>query len=198
MASAVLILMDFQEGICRPDGPIGRQGTAAEVSRRGTLDAARSALEWFRAAGHPVLHVRVAFDPDYHRLTSSSRRFAGMREHRMLQADDPWAGICAEVAPAPGEPVVDKGCVNPFVGTALTQILNRLAPSELVLGGVATNHVVESTARYAADCGYPVVVLEDACASFTPELHAFSIEQILPAYARVTSVAAYQEKAGSR
>ena len=187
----VLLLLDLQEGVCRTDGPIGRQGTGAEVARRGTLDAARTVLESFRAQERPVIHVRVAFDRDYTGLTSASPRFAGMREHRMLQADDPWAAICAEVAPMDGEPVLNKGCVNPFIGTPLVQLLNQRAASQLVLAGVATNHVVESAARFATDSGYPVVVLEDACASFTEELHMFAVEKILPMYARLRSVAEY-------
>lgn len=190
MASPLLLLLDFQEGVCREDGPIGSQGTGAEVTRRGALDRARAALEEFRSREWPVIHVRVAFDPDYHRMTSSSRRFGAMRAHRLLQADDPWSRICPEVAPKDGEPVVDKGCVSPFVGTHLPQLLTRLGPGELVLAGVATNHVVESTARHAADTGHPVVVLEDACASFDEAMHEFSVKRILPAYARVSTVSA--------
>lgn len=189
----VLILMDYQEGICREDGPIGRSGVGAEVSRRGVLEAARGALSRFRSAQHPVIHVRVAFDPQYHRLTSASPRFGAMRRHRMLLESDPATQICPEVAPLPEEPVITKGCVNPFIGTHLTHSLTHLRPAELVLGGVATNHVVESTARYAADAGYPVVVLEDLCASFRQDLHDFAVTEILPAFGRVLSSAEYFE-----
>lgn len=190
----VLLLLDFQEGVCREDGPIGRQGVGAEVARRGVLETAQRALKWFRDQGYPVIHVRVAFDPEYHRLTSSSSRFASMRKHQMLREDDPWAQFCPQLSPIPGEPVINKGGVNAFIGTQLSQLLNRLRPTELVLCGVATNHVVESTARFATDSGFPVVILEDACASFDQELHQFAIERILPMYGQVTSVALYQER----
>ena len=50
----------------------------------------------------------------------------------------------------------------------------------LVLTGVATNFVVEGTAREAVDRGYKVVVLEDCCASLTDEMHDFSVRVILP------------------
>lgn len=191
MERPVLLLMDFQEGVCREDGPIGGQGVGAEVTRRSTLARARVALGWFREQGYPVVFVRVAFDPEYHRLTSSSRRFGAMRKNQLLQAGDAWAQICSELAPHSSEPVIEKGCVNPFIGTSLQQLLNRLLPTELVLAGVATNHVVESTARHAADSGYPVVILEDGCASFDQAMHDFAISTVLPMYAEITSVAGY-------
>ena len=191
MSQPVLMLMDYQEAICRTDGAIGRAGTGGEVARRGVLGKAARVLAAFRAHGAPVIHVRVAFDAEYHKMTSASDRFQGMRRAGMLQEHDPDSHICGEVAPTDEELVVTKGCVNPFVGTNLAQKLNAIPHTELVLGGVATNHVVESTARFAADSGHRVVILEDLCASFTRELHEFAVEKILPSYARVTTSTEY-------
>lgn len=183
----VLILLDLQEGTCRTGSVLGDTGLGAEVARRGVLASAARALGAFRAAALAIIHVRVAFDPEYLRMTSSSPRFRRIKERRLLQDGDPSTRICDEVAPVPGEPVITKGCVNAFVGTDLASMLIRLFPAELVLGGVATNHAVESTTRLAADMGYPVVVLEDLCASFDRPMHEFAVSQILPAYAEVTS-----------
>jgi nicotinamidase-related amidase len=90
--------------------------------------------------------------------------------------------------------VVTKGCVSAFIGTNLQSKLIANAAEELVLGGVATNQVVESTARIAADMGYRVTVLEDLCASFDADMHAFSVEQMLPNFGRVTDSRAYLEE----
>jgi nicotinamidase-related amidase len=57
----------------------------------------------------------------------------------------------------------------------------------VVLGGVATNLVVESTARHATDVGLQVTVLEDLCASFRPELHDFAIANLFPLFSTLTS-----------
>ena len=46
------------------------------------------------------------------------------------------------------------------------------------LAGVATNFVVESTARYAADADYRVIILEDCCAAFSDEAHACAIASL--------------------
>lgn len=194
MAAPVLLLMDYQEAICRPDGAVGRSGAGAEVERRGVLDAAARVLEAFRARDLPRIFVRVAFDEHYARMTSASPRFQSMRRNRLLLESDPGTAICAEVAPRADEPVVTKGCVSPFIGTNLTSKLIGLGARELVLGGVATNQVVESTARIAADMGYAVTVLEDLCAGFGAEAHAFSVEQMLPAFGTVTGSREYLEE----
>jgi nicotinamidase-related amidase len=186
-----LLLMDYQEAVCRTDGAIGRSGSGAEVARRGVLSAAARTLAAFRDRSWPVVFVRVAFDDEFTNMTSASPRFRAMRKRRMMMDSDPETAICSEVAPRPGETVITKGCVNPFVGTRLAQRLISLETRELVLGGVATNHVVESTARLAADMGYDVVVLEDLCAGFTSELHDFSVREILPGYGKVTSSEEY-------
>lgn len=182
---ACLLLMDLQEGLCRADGRVGGPALAAEVERRGVLAHAASALARCRDARLPVLHARVAFDAGYTRLTSGSAAFGAFRERRLMLADSAEAAIVGEVAPLPDEPVVDKGCVNPFVGTRLLSLLLARRVDHLLLGGVATNHVVEGTARHASDLGYRVTVLEDLCASRSPELHDFSITSILPSYAEV-------------
>jgi nicotinamidase-related amidase len=187
----VLLLMDYQEAMCRPDGAFGSNGTGAEVVRRQVLVRAAAALAAFRAKGYPVVHARLALDEAGHRITSSSSSFALIREYGLMRESDPATAICHEVAPADTEPVVAKGAFGPFAGTNLEQLLHRLRPTDVVMGGVATNHVVESAARYASDVGFPVVVLEDLCAADREEAHRYAVEEILPRYASVTSSEAY-------
>jgi nicotinamidase-related amidase len=59
----------------------------------------------------------------------------------------------------------------------------------VVLGGIATNFGVESTARSATDLGYAVVFVEDAMTTVSPELHAFAVQQLFPLMGRVRSAA---------
>jgi biuret amidohydrolase len=187
----LLLLMDYQEAICRPDGLFGSNGTGAEVVRRDVLAKAGQALTAFRANGFPVVHGRLAIDEAGHRITSSSSSFAMIREHRLMREGDPATAICPEVAPVDSEPVVAKGAFGPFAGTNLEQLLHRFRPTEVVMGGVTTNHVVESAVRYASDVGFPVVVLEDLCAAEGEEPHRFAVEHTLPRYAAVTTSDAY-------
>jgi len=191
LGSPLLLLMDYQEAICRPDGVFGSNGTGAEVVRRDVLARAGQALAAFRAKGFPVVHSRLAIDEAGHRITSSTSSFAMIREHGLMREGDPSAAICPEVAPTDPEPVVAKGAFGPFAGTNLEQLLHRFRPTEVVMGGVTTNHVVESAVRFASDVGFPVVVLEDLCAADSEQAHRFAVEEILPRYATVTTTEAF-------
>jgi nicotinamidase-related amidase len=97
------------------------------------------------------------------------------------------------VAPKPGEPVIVKACVDPLVGSPLNSILRGHGVRRLLIGGVTTNHVVESTARHAADLGYEVFVIEEMCASFNSEMHDFSIGLLPTVFAEPVSIARYEE-----
>ena len=181
----VLMLMDLQEGICRSTGSIGAGGIGQQAEERAVLAAAAQVLERHRLLNLPRVFVRVAFDPEYQRLSSASPRFKTFRDRRLMLEGSEEAQICREISPLPGEAVISKGCVIPFIGTNLASVLTKLGATRLVLGGVATNMVVEGTARYAADAGYAVTVLEDLCAGASAEAHEFSISQMLPAFGSV-------------
>lgn len=190
MGRAALLLMDFQAAICGPDGTLGSaSGLSRQTRERGVLPRLADCLRAARAADVPVLHARVAFDPGYTRRTNRSARFAGMEANRLLLAGSPDAEFVPEAAPVDGEPVVDKGCVNPFIGTTLEQRLHVLGATELFLAGVATNFVVESAARHAGDSGFTVTVLEDLCAAYDAESHEWAITRTLPLFAAIGSSA---------
>jgi nicotinamidase-related amidase len=84
--------------------------------------------------------------------------------------------VVDEVKPVGDEPVIRKPRMNPFYGTALESMLRSKDIDTVVLMGVATEFVVETTARYAADLDYRVIVLEDCCASFSDEAHKASLQ----------------------
>ncbi|AZM56290.1 cysteine hydrolase [Streptomyces sp. WAC 01529] len=179
MSRPVLLLLDYQVELCK-------HGALGEHAReRGVLTAAAAMLEEFRRRDLPRLFVRACFDEHYTRMTSAAPFFRSIREQNRLQDDDPLSAICDEVSPLPGEPVITKGGADPFIGTNLTQKLAQLQPTELVLGGVATNFVVEATARTGSDSGYHITVLEDLCSSFDDETHTFSVQRMLPAFSRI-------------
>jgi nicotinamidase-related amidase len=96
----------------------------------------------------------------------------------------------AAIQPLETELVVTKQCVNPFYNTGLLNWLFAHRIRRILIGGVVTNLVVESTARAADDAGLAVTVLQDMCAAPNAEWHRFSIENILPMFASVTTTAA--------
>lgn len=186
MTTKALLMLDYQVGLCE-DGPhLKAPPLQAQIAERDVLATAESVLEKARAAGVLVVHVRLAFDPSYRLRTNRLPRFDPYEANRVMLADSPEAQIVKSLAPVEGEPVVDKGCVNPFIGTPLRDVLAAEGVTEVVLGGVATNLVVESAARHASDCGLQVTIVEDMCASFSPELHTFAVDKVLPLFAAVT------------
>lgn len=67
--------------------------------------------------------------------------------------------------------------------------LRRRGVNTLVLGGIAANFGVESTARQAWELGFELLIVEDACASRAADLNDFAIGNIFPRLGRVTACA---------
>jgi len=184
-AKKALLMLDYQVALCEEGPHLRMPPLAAQIAERGVLATAERVLAAARAAGTLVVHVRLAFDPSYKLRTNRLPRFDPYEEQRAMLADSPEAAIVKALAPVAGEPVIDKGCVDPFAGTALRDVLAAEGVTEVVLGGVATNLVVESAARHASDSGLQVTVVEDMCASFRPDFHEFSVTNMLPLFGSV-------------
>ncbi len=105
----------------------------------------------------------------------------------MGQLPPDWAEIVAELDPQPSDLRVTKRNWGAFYGTELDVLLRRRGIGTVVLGGIATNFGVESTARQAWERGYAVVVAEDACATMSAALHEMAIKSIFPRISRVTT-----------
>jgi nicotinamidase-related amidase len=184
-----LFMLDYQVALCS-QGPLGRAAPlAAQVAERRVVERAKAVLAAARAAGLFVVHVRLAFDDTYLLRTNRLARFDGYPNDRAMLRDSPEAAIIEELAPVAGEPVFDKSCVDPFVGSPLLHVLHAEGIRDIIIGGVATNLVVESTARHASDSGLQVTIVEDMCASFNPAAHEFSFANIMPMFGTVASSA---------
>jgi nicotinamidase-related amidase len=100
-----------------------------------------------------------------------------------------------ELADGPAEPSdlrITKRQWGAFHGTELDLQLRRRGVTSVVIGGIATNIGVESTARAAHEHGYAVVLPEDAAASRSAEMHTFAFEQIFPMLGRVAKTNAIE------
>ena len=87
-----------------------------------------------------------------------------------------------------GDLVVAKEQWGAFYGTDLDEQLRRRGIKTLVLGGIATNRGVETTARDAFDRGYALVFAEDAMSSLPNEDHGFAVKHVFPIMGRVRTV----------
>ena len=182
-----LLLLDLQNEMVDAKGKVGGGGLAKVVAERGVLNNARHALEAARSAKMDIVHVRLGFRSDYADALSVAPRVTKMKENGAAIAGT-WGTEFPELlAPRADELVITKQCVNPFFNTGLMAWLLHRGVQKLVFGGVVTNLVVEMTARAGDDAGFALTVLEDCCAAPNPAWHAFSVDNILPLFATVSS-----------
>lgn len=185
--STALLLLDLQNEMVDPKGKIGGGGLAAVVQDRKILENAGAALVAARKAGVAVAYVRLGFRSDYADALSVAPRVGKLKENKAAILGTWGTEFPDAITPAEDEIVFTKQCVNPFFNTGLMTWLMQRGKSHLVLGGVVTNLVVESTARAADDAGFAITVLEDCCAAPNADWHRFAIENTLPLFARISS-----------
>jgi nicotinamidase-related amidase len=184
-ADTALLLLDYQVALAQEGDLCLAPPLAAQVRERDVVATASRVLAAARAAGVFVVHVRLAFDPTYRLRTNRLPRFEVYPTNGRMLAGSPEAELIAPLSPVDGEPVVDKGCVDPFVGTPLREVLAAEGIGHVVLGGIATHLVVESAARHASDSGLQVSVVEDICAAPDPALHEHAVTRTLPLFGSV-------------
>lgn len=185
VARTALLVMDLQHDIVSPQGKFGSQGLGEAVEAAGTIGACARALTAARAAQMAVVHVGVEVR-DGQALNTSAGLFAGIAELGALQAGSQGAAFMDDVAPADGELVVMKAAVSAFAGTDLDAHLRNAGIRDVVLCGVATNFVIDGTARQAVDSGYRVSILTDGCSSFDPGWHTTALEVLTMLTAQAT------------
>lgn len=179
--------MDVQRGIVERIGDGG-----------AFLDRAGQAIAAARAAGMPVVFVRVAFRSGYPEVSARNRAFAAFAQGAgtaFAETDD-----ATQIHPAldlrAGDPVVVKRRVSAFAGSDLDVLVRSLGVTHLVLTGIATSGVVLSTLREAADRDYELTVLSDVCLDPDEEVHRVLTEKVFPRQADVLPVAQWAARGG--
>lgn len=187
---SALLLMDLQNEVVDPKGFIGGLGMAAQVRDRGVLGQCLKALVHARLKGLRVFHVGLRFRPGYPDMNTSAHIFQNIKgAGAMLEGS--WGGeFYPSVEPLGNETIVVKRGVGGFAGSDLNLLLRAAGIRTLILAGVATNFVIEGTARQAVDEGFEVIVLKDCCASLSEEMHNFAL-QILEHLVTVGTVDEY-------
>jgi len=135
----------------------------------------------FRANEMEVIHIRIQA------LTRDGRdRSAGHKRLGLLAAPgSKEAEFLEQVAPQGDEIVMNKTASGVFTATNLYFVLKNMGIDALFVTGVYTNECVSTTVRDAADLGFAVTLISDACTTVTPELQEFSIQILKDRYARV-------------
>jgi nicotinamidase-related amidase len=176
--STVLVAMHYQNEVIHAGGKI-KVGVAERAEGRGVLVAnAARLLAMVRGARIPVVSVRIAFRPDHADVIANCAIFRNVVASKAM-VDGEWGAEFHEgLEPREGEFVVKHTRVNAFYGSQLEETLRVLKAERLIMAGVATNSVVLTTVACAADMGYEVVVVSDACSSGNSALHESSLENM--------------------
>jgi nicotinamidase-related amidase len=145
------------------------------------LPNVRRLQDAFRATGLEVIHTRIQS------LTADGRdRGPG---HKRLNLHAPpgskEAEILEMVAPQGDEIIINKTASGVFTSTNLEYVLRNLEITSLFVAGVYSNECVSTAIRDACDLGFYVTLLEDCCATVTPEMQRATLTTIKDRYARV-------------
>ena len=177
-----LLVLDCQNDVVHKDGKIAVAfGFTPMIEKKGTLRHIRTVLDAARAARIPVIYIEIAMDPL--RPEELPRRGPFFLNTPALAATalkkGTWgAAIHEELKPAPGEQVIGKWIVSALARSQLDETLKRKGITDLILTGVATNMVVESTARDAIERAYSIITVEDAVTTFSEEAHQAAIAML--------------------
>lgn len=178
--TTALVLIDLQRGIA-----------GYNLAPRSGEDVVKNAVrlaDAFRSANATVVLVRVDISEMYYVPVDRP-----LRDPNAPPPPPSASELLPEVGPKPGDLVVTKRQWGAFYATQLDQYLRRRGIRTIVLGGIATNFGVESTARSASERGYEVVLVEDAMATVSAEAHQFATHVIFPMLGRVRDVASVIE-----
>ena len=184
-AHTALIVIDMQRDFIEPGGFGATLGNDVSLLRKIVPTVGRL-IDSFRIAGLTIVHTRECHKADLSdcppakllRGKPSLRIGDPGSMGRILIAGEPGADIVPELAPKPGEIVIDKPGKGAFYATALGDILAQRKITHLVVAGVTTEVCVQTTMREANDRGFECLLAEDATESYFPEFKKAAVDMI--------------------
>ena len=189
---AALCLVEMQNDIVH-ESNVDKRGVggvlAAQVKKRGVIPRLQGLVAACRARGVPIVYVNFCGKPGFPRPNTLLHRRTG-RQPTLIEGT--WGvQIHEALAARPEDFVLERTVgVDGSYGTQLYPVLRMLGRSTMLMTGVSTNIAIESIVRASVNRGFDMVVVEDCCASYPDEWHEFSVRNIMPLLATVTTAEA--------
>ena len=182
---AALLVIDMQRDFLEPGGFGAALGNDVSLLRQSIAPTTR-VIAAVRGRGLLVVHTREGHRPDLSDLPTAKltrgRLPQRIGDHgpmgRILVRGEPGHDIIPELAPAAGEPVIDKPGKGAFYATDLDAVLRNRGIAQLIVCGVTTEVCVHTTVREANDRGFECLVLSDCVGSYFPEFHHAALAMI--------------------
>ena len=184
-AYTAMVMIDMQRDFLQPGGFGETLGNDVNLLA-AAIEPCRALLHCARRRGMLIIHTREGHRPDMLDAPPAKVERGAPRARigdpgpmgRILIRGEPGHEIIPELAPAPGEPVVDKPGKGAFYETDLELILNNRGVERLIVCGVTTEVCVHTTVREANDRGYECLVLSDCVGSYFPEFQRVALDMI--------------------
>ncbi|GMU68748.1 MAG: hydrolase [Steroidobacteraceae bacterium] len=184
-----LLVIDFVQAYLVPGSPLYAAAESARAACETLLGAAR-------AAGIPVLHTNVVFQPGGRDGGVFFRKVPALACFE-AGAHPELAAFAPGLEPIAGETVISKQYASAFFGTSLASTLTSLGVDTVLIAGVSTSGCVRASAVDCCQHGFVPVVVRDAVGDRAPGPHEANLFDLQAKYAEVTDLATAQRYLGS-